>query len=78
MEEFLKEHIHLQDDIERLDAYHDFIGSMDIAMWHLDMTEGVLTPYFGLDKLLGYHDVTQLTSTEFWENQWHPDDEEFI
>jgi diguanylate cyclase (GGDEF)-like protein/PAS domain S-box-containing protein len=78
MEEFLKEHIHLQDDIECLDAYHDFIGSMDIAMWHLDMTEGVLTPYFGLDKLLGYHDVTQLTSTEFWKNQWHPDDKEFI
>jgi diguanylate cyclase (GGDEF)-like protein/PAS domain S-box-containing protein len=78
MEEFLKEHIHLQDDIERLDAYHDFIGSMDIAMWHLDMTKGVLTPYFGLEKLLGYQDVTQLISNEFWKNQWHPDDKDLI
>jgi len=78
MDKILKDHIHLQDDIEHLDAYHEFIGSMDIAMWRWDINQGVLTPCFGLEKLLGYKDIDQITHADFWQNQWHPDDKKHI
>lgn len=78
MDRFIREHLIQNDDLERFDAYHDFIGSMDIAMWRWDIKEGVLTPYFGLEKLLGYSDKSQIIKADFWQSQWHSDDKDMI
>lgn len=65
---------HNEEDKKLLLAYQELISGMDIAMWRWDLQSEVLTPFFGVETLIGNHDLNALTKTGFWISQWHPED----
>lgn len=74
MEQYIKKQMIQKNDAERVNTYKDIIDGMSIAMWRWDIHQGVLTPFFGLETLLGYDDIQQITNADFWQNKWHPED----
>lgn len=78
MDKYIKKHMLQKDDLERFNDYQDFMSGIHIAMWRWDINQGVLTPFFGLETLLGYGDLNHITRAVFWQEQWHPDDKEKI
>lgn len=78
MDKYIKKHMLQEDDLDRFNSFQDIIDGMNVAMWRWDINQGVLTPFFGLEKLLGFHDIDQITRASFWLNQWHPEDKKMI
>lgn len=78
MDNFIEKDNHNEEDLKLLFAYQELINGMDIAMWRWDLRTEVLTPFFGIETLIGNHDMSVLTKTGFWMSQWHPDDHHMV
>ena len=74
MDNFVEKNRHNEEDLKLILAYQELINGMNIAMWRWDLKTEVLTPFFGIETLIGPYDLSVLTKTGFWMSQWNPDD----
>lgn len=78
MDDFVKNLTQNEEDYKRYIEYQQLINGMDIAMWRSDLRTEVLTPFFGLEQLIGLVDMKSLSTKGYWMNLWHPDDRVMI